>query len=192
MPGVEHVHEGCEPHQTHEQHASPIEVHRRDFVGIWEERPDEAPARVDECDDVDWQTGSPETPTAFGKREVADTTVSYAACARSVSIICQMCMGRAVYRLRSGMFPSSGKLSVRFNFTKQVLGKHTAFEASDSTALKATVLPMLMSETIHTKTAVATIALAGTWKCGLTLRDCHVSAGCVHDNLRQHSLFQAT
>ena len=48
-------------------------------------------------------------------------------------------------------------------------GRHTAFEASDSTALKATVLPILMSETIHTNTAVATIALAGTWKCGLTL-----------------------
>jgi hypothetical protein len=30
---------------------------------------------------------------------------------------------------------------------------------------------MLMSETIHTNTAVATIALAGTWKCGLTFRD---------------------
>lgn len=28
-----------------------------------------------------------------------------------------------------------------------------------------------MSETIQTNTAVATIALAGTWKCGLTLRD---------------------
>jgi hypothetical protein len=52
-----------------------------------------------------------------------------------------------------------------------LLGRDTALEASDSTALKATVLPMLMSETIHTNTAVATMALAGTWKCGLTLRD---------------------
>jgi hypothetical protein len=42
-------------------------------------------------------------------------------------------------------------------------------EASDSTALKATVLPMLISETMHTNTAVATIALAGTWKRGWTL-----------------------
>jgi hypothetical protein len=43
-------------------------------------------------------------------------------------------------------------------------GTHTALEASDNTALNATVLPMLMSETIHTNIAVATIALAGTWK----------------------------
>ena len=49
--------------------------------------------------------------------------------------------------------------------------RHTALEASDKTAFKATVLPILMRETMQTKTAVATIALAGTWKCGLTLRD---------------------
>lgn len=69
------------------------------------------------------------------------------------------------------MFPSSGDWSVSSNSRNSIeSGKHTAFEASDNTALKATVLPMLMSETIHTKTAVATIALAGTWKCGLTLK----------------------
>jgi hypothetical protein len=43
-----------------------------------------------------------------------------------------------------------------------------AVDARESTALNATVLPILMSETMHTKTAVATIAFAGTWKCGLT------------------------
>jgi len=69
------------------------------------------------------------------------------------------------------MFPSSGDLLV-FSTSGNIstfFGRHTAFEASDNTALKATVLPMLMSETIHTNTAVATIALAGTWKRGLTL-----------------------
>lgn len=39
---------------------------------------------------------------------------------------------------------------------------------SDSTALNATVLPMLMSETMQVKMAVATIAFAGTWKRGST------------------------
>ena len=43
-----------------------------------------------------------------------------------------------------------------------------AVDARERTALNATVLPTLMSETTHTKTAVAAIAFAGTWKCGLT------------------------
>jgi hypothetical protein len=43
-----------------------------------------------------------------------------------------------------------------------------AVDASERTALNATVLPILISETTHTKTAVATIAFAGTWKWGLT------------------------
>ena len=76
------------------------------------------------------------------------------------------------------MFPSSEKtISNHSDYKSTVtLGTHTALDASDSTALKATVLPILMSETIHTKIAVATIALAGTWKCGLTLiRDHHIS-----------------
>ena len=43
-----------------------------------------------------------------------------------------------------------------------------AFDASESTALKATVLPMLISDTMKVKTIVATIAFTGTWKRGLT------------------------
>lgn len=39
-----------------------------------------------------------------------------------------------------------------------------ALLAKDSTALNATVLPTLMSETKQVKMAVATMALAGTWK----------------------------
>lgn len=54
MPRVEDVHESSEAHQTHEQHTCPVEIHRRDFVRVWEERPDEAPTRVDQCDDVHW------------------------------------------------------------------------------------------------------------------------------------------
>lgn len=37
-----------------------------------------------------------------------------------------------------------------------------ALDASESTALKATVLPMLISDTTHVKMAVAMMALAGT------------------------------
>lgn len=54
----------------------------------------------------------------------------------------------------------------QYNTLLATTGTRTALEASDSTALNATVLPMLMSETMHTKMAVATIALAGTWKRG--------------------------
>jgi hypothetical protein len=53
MLGVEYVHKSGEPHQTHEQHTSPVESNRRDFVSIGEKRPDEAPNRVDQGDDVD-------------------------------------------------------------------------------------------------------------------------------------------
>jgi hypothetical protein len=44
MPRVEYVHESREPHQTYKQYTCPVEVHGRDFVRVWEERPDEAPA----------------------------------------------------------------------------------------------------------------------------------------------------
>jgi hypothetical protein len=44
MSGVEYVHERSKPHQSHEQHAGPVEVHWRDIVRVREERPDEAPA----------------------------------------------------------------------------------------------------------------------------------------------------
>ena len=76
------------------------------------------------------------------------------------------------------MFPSSEKLSAcsHQQIPADFVGRHTALEASDNTALKATVLPMLMSETIHTNTAVATMALAGTWKRGLTLTVAPLSA----------------
>lgn len=43
-----------------------------------------------------------------------------------------------------------------------------AVEASESTALKATVLPMLIRETKKTNPVVAMIAFAGTWNRGLT------------------------
>ena len=76
---MEYVHECSKPHQTDKQYASPVEINRRDFVRVREERPDEAPARVDEGDDIDGETGSSKTPTAFGQRKVANTTVSYAA-----------------------------------------------------------------------------------------------------------------
>jgi hypothetical protein len=91
------------------------------------------------------------------------------------------------------MFPSSKRLLVSSDpTTSHGSGKLTALEASDSTALKATVLPILMSETIHTNTAVAMIALAGTWECGLTLESGQLSADCGPDIQRKHSLFPAT
>jgi hypothetical protein len=65
MPGVEYVHKSGKPHQTHEQYTSPIECNRRDCVGIGEKRPDEAPDRVDQGDDVDGQASSAETPTTI-------------------------------------------------------------------------------------------------------------------------------
>jgi hypothetical protein len=79
ISGVEDVHERSEPHQTHKQDTSPIKVHRRYFIGIWEERPDKCPERVDEGNNVDGQTSSAETPTTLGQREVVKTTVSDAA-----------------------------------------------------------------------------------------------------------------
>jgi len=85
MPGVEYIHERGEAHQTHKQHASPVEVCGRDLIRVWEERPDEAPARVDERNDVDGQTSSTETPTTLGKWEVVNATVSDTAWERSVS-----------------------------------------------------------------------------------------------------------
>lgn len=37
MPGVEDIHQGRKPHQPSEQHASPVEILRRDLVRIGEE-----------------------------------------------------------------------------------------------------------------------------------------------------------
>lgn len=79
MPGVEDVHESSEPHETDEEYACPVEVHRRDVVRVREKRPDEAPARVDESNNIDRQTGSTETPTTLWKWEAVETTVGHAA-----------------------------------------------------------------------------------------------------------------
>jgi hypothetical protein len=85
MPSVEYVHKSGESHQTHEQHASPVESNRRDLIRIGEKRPDEAPNRVDESDDVNGQASSAETPAAFGQRKIKDTTIRDTAWATSVS-----------------------------------------------------------------------------------------------------------
>lgn len=63
-----------------------------------------------------------------------------------------------------------------------------ALDARESTALKATVLPILISDTMKVKTIVATIAFTGTWNRGLTCR--RISVSMVKTGTRNRSLLQ--
>lgn len=79
VSSMEYVHERCKSHETHKQHASPVEVHRCDLVRVREERPYEAPARVEQGYNVDRQASFAETPATLWQWQMKHATVGDAA-----------------------------------------------------------------------------------------------------------------
>lgn len=123
------------------------------------------PTRVCESNNVDGQSCFAQTPTTLRKRKVAESSVGYTTLMKPVSTGGVPMDIRRTYR--DQVCPHhrcTCPSRCQYQHSKSKCGR----TYSDSTALNATVLPILMSETMQVKMAVATIAFAGTWKRGST------------------------